>query len=202
MATQQNHLLGGQLAPTDPFLFRILWYTLPVILCLACYSNSLEGALVHDDIFAIRDNQDLRASTPLSKLFSDDFWGEPMSSKTSHKSYRPLTVLTFRLNYMLHGLEPWGYHVVNVCLHLLATLLFGWLCRREVFGGRSRHCSSLVAMLLFAAHPVHTEAVSSTGPHPLAMVTGQLRPIATSSTGTAILCTTFSQPNGRGQIMV
>lgn len=157
MATR-NHLQRQQ-ASSPALLFPALWYTLPVLLGVACYANSLGGGLVHDDIFAIRDNADLLPSTPLTKLFSDDFWGEPMSSLTSHKSYRPLTVLTFRLNYLVHGLDPWGYHLVNLFLHLLATVLFGCFCRREVFEGRPAHCS-MVAMLLFTAHPIHTEAVS------------------------------------------
>lgn len=137
----------------------LLRYTLPALLAGVCYQSSLDGDLVHDDIFAIRDNPDLRPSTQLAKLFQDDFWGEAMSSRTSHKSYRPLTVLTFRLNYHLHGLEPWGYHLVNLFLHVLATVLFGWLCSREVFAKKAGHCS-LVAMVLFGTHPVHTEAVS------------------------------------------
>ena len=134
---------------------------LAVLLGCLCYWNSLYGDLVHDDVFAIRDNQDLRPDTPLSTLFLDDFWGEPMSSRLSHKSYRPLTVLSFRLNYMLHGLQPWGYHLLNLLLHCLATLLFGWFCSKEVFRGvgLGSHCNG-VAMLLFSSHPVHTEAVS------------------------------------------
>lgn len=133
---------------------------------MACYLNSLSGDLVHDDVFAVRDNQDLRPSAPIGRLLVDDFWGEPMSSPTSHKSYRPLTVLTFRLNYAMHELEPWGYHVINVALHGVATLLFGAVCRTVVFTGTPGHGKeggkSLVftAMMLFASHPVHTEAVS------------------------------------------
>ena len=42
----------------------------------------------------------------------------------SHKSYRPLTVLTFRLNYLLHQLEPYGYHLANVLLHAIVCLLY------------------------------------------------------------------------------
>lgn len=42
----------------------------------------------------------------------------------SHKSYRPLCVLTFRWNYSLHGLEPYGYHLVNMLLHLVVSLLY------------------------------------------------------------------------------
>ncbi|CAH0669236.1 unnamed protein product [Spodoptera exigua] len=42
----------------------------------------------------------------------------------SHKSYRPLTVLTFRWNYAIHGLQPAGYHLVNLLLHALVSLLY------------------------------------------------------------------------------
>lgn len=42
----------------------------------------------------------------------------------SHKSYRPLCVLTFRWNYFFHQLDPMGYHVVNVILHTVVSLLF------------------------------------------------------------------------------
>lgn len=128
-----------------------------VTLAVVCYWNSLQGGLVHDDIFAIRDNVDVRPETPLSEVFSNDFWGRPMSSNASHKSYRPFTVLTFRANYALHGLEPWGYHAVNVALHALVTVVLGWLCRRLVFPEPDL---VFLVMCLFASHPVHTEAVS------------------------------------------
>lgn len=139
-----------------------------LIACLfavACYLNSLRGELVHDDVFAVRDNKDLRASAPIGRLLVDDFWGEPMTSPTSHKSYRPLTVLTFRLNFAVHELEPWGYHVINVVLHGVATLLFGAVCRTVVFGAgapgkEGGESPVFTAMMLFASHPVHTEAVS------------------------------------------
>ena len=137
------------------------WGAFAVLLGSACYLNSLGGDFVHDDIFAIKENRDLLSNTSIWSLFSNDFWGEAMSSVTSHKSYRPLTVLTFRLNYLFHGLEPWGYHVVNLLLHLLATLLFGCFCQWEVFGGCGEALQlSGLAMLLFTSHPIHTEAVS------------------------------------------
>ena len=133
----------------------------PLILAAVCYWNGLGGELVHDDIFAIKDNLDLRPSAAISQLFWNDFWGKPMSSNVSHKSYRPLVALTFRINYALHELRPWGYHVVNVALHMLVTALFGYFCRVTVFRG----CGDLVflATTLFATHPVHTEAVSDGG---------------------------------------
>jgi len=41
-----------------------------------------------------------------------------MAEPTSHKSYRPLTVFTFRLNANLFGLTPFSFHLVNIILHL------------------------------------------------------------------------------------
>ena len=61
------------------------------------YVNTLYGDFVHDDIPAIVNNPDVNGKqVDVMELFSNDFWGEPMSSVTSHKSYRPLTILIFR----------------------------------------------------------------------------------------------------------
>lgn len=60
------------------------------------YSNSLNGEFVHDDIPAIVTNADVTGGNSVLKIFKNDFWGTPMSDTGSHKSYRPLTTLTFR----------------------------------------------------------------------------------------------------------
>lgn len=73
----------------------------------------------------------------------------------SHKSYRPLTVLTFRLNYLFSELNAASYHLLNLVLHAVVCVLFLRVCR--LFLDKT---SSLVAALLFAVHPIHTEAVS------------------------------------------
>ncbi|GIY09497.1 protein O-mannosyl-transferase TMTC3 [Caerostris extrusa] len=73
----------------------------------------------------------------------------------SHKSYRPVCVFTYRLNYLLHGLQPFGYHLVNVVLHALVCLLYKRTCSLFVTEG-----TALIASVLFAVHPLHTEAVT------------------------------------------
>ncbi|GAA6081694.1 protein O-mannosyl-transferase TMTC3 isoform X1 [Tachysurus ichikawai] len=122
-------------------------------LVLGCYWNSLLCGFVFDDVSAILDNKDLRPSTPIQNLFHNDFWGTPMSEERSHKSYRPLTVLTFRLNYLLSELSPASYHLFNVFLHVAVCVLFLRFCRLLM-----DRTTSLVATLLFAVHPIHTEA--------------------------------------------
>lgn len=124
-------------------------------LVVGCYWNSLFCGFVFDDVSAILDNKDLRPSTPLKNLFLNDFWGTPMSEERSHKSYRPLTVLTFRLNYLWGELSAATYHLLNVLLHVFVCVLFLRFCRLFL-----DHRHSLVAALLFAVHPIHTEAVT------------------------------------------
>ncbi|XP_072566415.1 protein O-mannosyl-transferase TMTC2-like isoform X2 [Paramormyrops kingsleyae] len=105
---------------------------------------------------AIKTNQDLLAETPWTNILYDDFWGTLLTHSGSHKSYRPLCTLSFRLNYALGALDPWGYHLVNVVLHCAVTGLFTHLCCSLLGGGRW----TLMAGMLFASHPVHTEAVA------------------------------------------
>ena len=104
-----------------------------------------------------------RPSSPLSSLFMNDFWGIPLQSNESHKSYRPVTVLTFRWNYLIGGLNPIGYHVINILLHSSVSVLFLHVCTRIFHGYISSQTSSLSLLcgLFFAVHPIHTEAVAN-----------------------------------------
>uniref|UniRef100_A0A8C5CG84 dolichyl-phosphate-mannose--protein mannosyltransferase n=1 Tax=Gadus morhua TaxID=8049 RepID=A0A8C5CG84_GADMO len=132
-------------------------YAALLALCALCYGNSLRGEFVHDDVWAIVNNPDVRPGASLQSVFTGDFWGKRMADNTSHKSYRPLCVLTFKLNLLLGGLNPFPFHLVNVCLHAAVCCLLLHTCERRVF--RDAKPAFLTA-LLFTVHPVHTEAVS------------------------------------------
>ena len=89
------------------------------------YFNSLNGEFVMDDTVAVVKNDDLRSElTTWKELFENDYWGTNVSAEESHKSYRPFTVMTFRLNYYYGELEPFGYHIVNVFLHGMNLLIY------------------------------------------------------------------------------
>uniref|UniRef100_A0A8C9VMS7 dolichyl-phosphate-mannose--protein mannosyltransferase n=1 Tax=Scleropages formosus TaxID=113540 RepID=A0A8C9VMS7_SCLFO len=132
-------------------------YVLLVAVCALCYGNSLRGEFVHDDVWAITNNPDVRPGSSLRAVFSDDFWGKRMADNTSHKSYRPLCILSFKLNIMLGGMTPLYFHMVNVVLHCAVTALLMYTCKRAVFDDSRL---AFLAALLFAVHPIHTEAVS------------------------------------------
>lgn len=125
--------------------------------CLV-FGRSLQGEFVHDDVWAIVNNPDVRPGAPLrGGVFSNDFWGKGMAERASHKSYRPLCVLTFQLNILLTGMDPFYFHAVNIALHCLVTLVLMYTCDKTVFRNRSL---AFVTALLFAVHPIHTEAVA------------------------------------------
>lgn len=141
-------------------------------LSLVIFSHSLTCDLVFDDTSAIVKNADLRWNeTSIIDLFGHDYWGSPIDSDVSHKSYRPLTVLTFRSNFLLHEVSPLGYHAVNIVLHAVVVLLTRRLCQQLIFPSSTSFSSkkssttssqrlySFLAALLFAVHPIHTEAV-------------------------------------------
>lgn len=132
----------------------------PVSISVLVYLNSLNGGFVFDDIRGISKNEDIRTDeTSVWRVWQDDFWGGAMSREQSHKSYRPLTVLSYRyLNYAIWGLEPFSYHVVNVLMHAAVTGLFVLVCG-TVLGGASH--VPVIAGSLFAVHSAHSEAVNN-----------------------------------------
>ncbi|XP_077511479.1 protein O-mannosyl-transferase TMTC1-like [Amblyomma americanum] len=148
------------------------WWSTSVVTCLPavcagvmavmCYLNSLDGEFVHDDMVAVVGNPDVtgehRPRTQDSSLWMNDFWGRPMADIESHKSYRPLTVLSFRANFVCGGRQVRGYHAVNVALHCACSALVAIVARSVL---KMTSLPAWLAAALFATHPVHTEAVSS-----------------------------------------
>uniref|UniRef100_A0A6P4EDN8 dolichyl-phosphate-mannose--protein mannosyltransferase n=1 Tax=Drosophila rhopaloa TaxID=1041015 RepID=A0A6P4EDN8_DRORH len=125
-------------------------------LAFVLYLNTLNAGFVYDDRRAILANGDVTGVRPLSHLLRNDFWGTQLVDSGSHGSWRPLCVLSFRLNFLATGMTPMGYHLVNVLLHCLSTWLV-ILVGRTLLPSR---VGVLAAGVLFAAHPAHTEAVA------------------------------------------
>ena len=103
---------------------------------------------------SIQKNLVVTGQVPLHQVWTRDFWSTNMTDVQSHKSFRPLTTLTFRANWVLAEKDgkvedTFGFHVVNVGLHGLVTLLV------------TEISDSVLAGLLFGLHPVHAEAVSN-----------------------------------------
>jgi tetratricopeptide (TPR) repeat protein len=72
-------------------------------------------------------------------------------------NHHPVTIFSFLVNFRLSGLEPYSYHLVNLVLHLLDTLLV-FLLVKMLFKGRIE--IALITALLFGIHPMHVESVA------------------------------------------
>lgn len=107
---------------------------------LAAFGASL-GSGFHFDDYAIFSDPVL--TSPWGWL---GVWG--------WRQTRPLTYLSFWLNYQTGGQDPLGYHALNLLLHLGAVLL-AYECLRRILPERA----ALVAAALFAVHPLQAEAV-------------------------------------------
>lgn len=125
-----------------------------VVVCLCAvlaYLNSFPGSFFMDDVQIVAQNP-LVKQPALLKILTTDYWGEQINSGL----YRPLTILSLAVNRAFLGPNPWGFHLVNVLLHAAASGLLGLLfCRLG--------CGAVAAWggaLLFAVHPLHTEAVN------------------------------------------
>lgn len=133
-------------------------WAIPVVLLLAAglYLNSLDNELAFDDLGYIANNSILKR-IDLVALFTHDLGGKPKGDPNHTGAFRPLTSLTYALNYAAGGLDPVAYHFVNVVFHALCSLLIFFVALRLLNDWKK----SLAATLLFAAHPVHTEVVSN-----------------------------------------
>jgi hypothetical protein len=147
--------------------FHIL---LVIILGVLGYSNTLNVPFQFDDVSNIVEN-------PVVKNLN--YYVFPAKAKTYRGSTEyPMLInryigsLTFALNYKIHGLEVTGYHIVNLIIHLINSLLVYWfvhlifLTLTSGAGGDNplflKHASTiaLFSSLLFVTHPIQTQAVT------------------------------------------
>ena len=119
--------------------------SIPVLIIAAgllAYHNSFSGALVYDDPVFWANSPQVR------ELWSP--W------KILTHSWRPIVFLSFAMNYALGGLNPWGYHLFNVAVHILAGLTLYGVMRRTLI---SEWLAAAVA-LIWLVHPLQTESVT------------------------------------------
>ncbi len=113
------------------------------------YAGTLFNGFAFDDLMYIVPNESIRDFDSLGKVL--DFTG-------GGKGYRPIRNLVNVVNYAACGLEPFGWHLVNLLLHVAATALVLAVANRLL--GRGSFAAAAAA-LVFALHPVHTEAIAN-----------------------------------------
>lgn len=94
-----------------------------ILITFLAHSPSLFNAFVFDDVSAIVNNADVTGETKWSSIFSHDFWGDSILAKNSHKSYRPLIIVLFRLFWSSASAAPFPFHCANLVIHSINSCL-------------------------------------------------------------------------------
>ncbi len=128
-------------------------FALLIVAVALAYCNSLTVDFIYDDYAFVTNNEAIRTLPPLSKFLLDP---AAFSQPVSYHVYRPVASFTFALNYAVNRLEPAGYHLVNLLFHSLNAFLAFLVLRRI----GTAPTGSFAGALIFAVHPVHTEAVT------------------------------------------
>lgn len=130
-----------------------------MLLCLAlltvlAYGNTTRNGLLWDDEALVTNNSYIRNFHYLGMAFRSDLFHT--YSPTIVPYYRPLQTVSYMTDYALWGVNPFGYHLTNLLLHLLCGLLLALLIEKLT----ANRLLALAVAGLFAVHPVLTNAVA------------------------------------------
>ena len=115
------------------------------------YGNTLRNEFTMDDgIYVLRNPQVTQAS--VREFFTPNKFSNV---------FRPVTFATLAVNWRLGGARPFGFHLFNLLLHAGATWLLFFLLEALLGSSPPAKGVAFVATLIFAVHPLHTEAVAS-----------------------------------------
>jgi hypothetical protein len=130
-------------------------YVAVFAVAMGIFSNAFDCEFVYDDPGAILNNVDVVKPVDWSRLMKNDFWGRDLKEPVSHRSFRPLAVLSFRANFATTGEECRPFRITNIVLHAVVSVLFmhagDYVLRNKI--------ASFAAAIIFAVHPVHCDAI-------------------------------------------
>lgn len=126
---------------------------LAALTALLTYQRDLDLDFAASDTVPLIESSRITAPGDLGQILSERMMAD---SSFPGAFFRPVSTLSFSLDYALWRLNPFGYHLLNLFLHAIASALVLLIARR-LTGGRLR--TALVAGLLFATHPILVETV-------------------------------------------
>jgi len=129
--------------PTELKRRAIFACAIAVVIAGAVYVNALRNPFIYDDYRLIVENRSLGDLSNVRAIL----W---------HEVTRPLVNISYAIDYAIWGPSPFGFHLTNLLLHMVNVALLGWLAWRSA---PRPHVVAPIASLLFAVHPMLTDAV-------------------------------------------
>jgi hypothetical protein len=136
------------------------------VVAMLVYANTLSNEFVYDDNHQVLKNKWLGSLGSIPEILTSSAWGFQKDLQASNY-YRPVMHLVYLFNAQIFGIEAWGFHLVNVVFHALnavalffTALHFAPLLLPGMAKENKAAMFALGAALLFAVHPINTEAVT------------------------------------------
>jgi protein O-mannosyl-transferase len=131
------------------------WRVSEIAIALLALASSGVGILnqfAYDDRYVVETNALVHSLHAWWRGFAMSYWG----AEWGGDGYRPITILAFRVEWAIGHGAPWVFHLANILLYVVASLLVFALARKLL----PLPVAWLTAAL-FAVHPVHVEAVAN-----------------------------------------
>ncbi len=139
----------NKISKNNYYVYLILFFA-----AVIPYIGSIRGEFVFDDIPLLAQDMFYYESHPFTDCWKRDFWKESLAQGL----YRPFTIFSYWLNVKITGMHSPPFRAVNLVLHLLTVFIAFNLALRLKLG----RTASLLAVVIFAVHPLHSEAVIPT----------------------------------------
>ncbi|HKS42478.1 MAG TPA: tetratricopeptide repeat protein [Blastocatellia bacterium] len=138
--------------------WRGIYALIPSAFALLVSINTLWNSFASDDGQQVLKNDFIKTFSNIPRAFTSSVWAFTTNDIifTVDPYYRPLFTSLFTINYALFGTKAWGWHLVNLLIHVLVT----WLVFVVIKEATERKWTALIAAVLFAVHPAHAESVA------------------------------------------
>ena len=130
----------------------LLHIILLLLIGLYVYAGSLHNEFLWDDHTYMVTNPNIKDFSLLPRLFTTNMASTYVQDS---RYYRPLQMFTYMMDYSLWKLNPQGYHITNILLHLLVSLTL--YCFVSLLSGK--RSLAFFTSLVFVIHPIHISAV-------------------------------------------
>jgi tetratricopeptide (TPR) repeat protein len=139
-------------------------YILLFVFSFLLYGNTLQNKYALDDAIVITQNQFVKKGfSGISDIFSTELFTGFFKVKKNLVEggrYRPLSLVSFAIEYEFFGQNPFVSHLINILLYALSAIIL-YLVLFHLFRETNYYYLPLLASLLWIAHPIHTEAVAN-----------------------------------------
>lgn len=129
---------------------NILIFGLFFVLVFLIYGKTLDGDFVFDDRYVV-NSSDIFTLRNFNNIITSPYWS------TESGLYRPITLVSYAVNYSIFGTKPWSFHLINLILYAWSCYLIFIFVKKLT----QKELLAFLSALIFLILPIHSEAVAN-----------------------------------------